>query len=351
MIDFDAFLNQKAKELEKVRLEKQKAYRKHKNTIGLAQTILKIIGIAIIPIAIFILPLGLVTLGCYILYKVLEDISNPKDEYVDFYKNTTLASIFKQLNPTYEYSPHHLNENNLIESKILKSSLLKNNSKLVGEDYIKGKIEDVDVECNELHFFRIEKNWGKFILMILFAVIAVPVLLIVGLVSGGGMEIAGIWFYIANEEILFFKGLLMTADFHKDFKGEIIMIPKNHKSISDALNLSYDTNLYHKVTLENENINKRYTIYATSEQEAYYILSTSMLQTIEDLSNNSKNLPLFSFNSGKMNLLIPKNHDSFEFILDEEITGPEKFSASIRDIKVLPTLIKHFKLNEKLWSK
>ncbi len=345
------YLNKVVVELEELRQQKLSAYKRYKNTTGLLIKIFKVLMIASIPVSIFVPPVWLVCLGFFLLLGLLNKVKNPKSVYEHHFKANVLPKLFKTINPTFEYQPYHTNIDNLKKSGILKSSFLKGNSEFIGEDYVKGQINTVDVECNELHFYRIEKNWFKFILLLLTSVIVYPIIIIFCIVSEMEFEDIG-WLSLANEEKMFYRGFLMTADFHKSFKGDLIMLPKHQKQIVDKLNLNFDTNGYKKLTLENPVVNDLFDIYTKSEQEGFYILSPSMLNAIEELCVlNSGQVPVVTFSEGKMNVLIPKTHDSFEIDIYKEITDASFFSKNLKDIAILPKLIAHFKLEDNLWSK
>ena len=349
--DFQIYLNEQAIALEEFRQKKKKAYNRYKNTIGILIKILKITSILIIPVCIFIPPLWLVFLGELILIGFLSRVPNPKEVYEDHYKKKVLPKIFKKINPTFEYLPYCSNKDNLEKSGILKSSYLKANSKIISEDFIKGKINQTDIECNELHFYRIEKNWVKYIFLFLSAFIVYPLIFIFCIVTGTEIESVG-WLSLANEEKLYYRGFLMVSDFHKSLNGELVMIPKSQKQMADRLNLNMDTRYYKKIQLENPVVNDLYDIYTRSEQEGFYILSPSMLQAIEELNiaNQNRN-PMITFANEKMSIFIPKKHNSFEVNLEEGISGDTHFLKHIKDVMVLPKLVDHFKLEDQLWTK
>lgn len=160
------------------------------------------------------------------------------------------------------------------------------------------------------------------------------------------------WLKLANEEKLFYRGFLMTADFHKSFQGELILLPKDQNKMADKLDLNVNIKAYKKITLENPKINELFEIYTKSEQEGFYILSPTMLNAIEDLcAMNGGYIPTITFLKGNMNILIPKAHDSFEVNIHTEIKDNSYFAKNIKDIMILPELVKHFNLEDRLWSK
>jgi len=345
------FLNQKATELEEYRKQKLKAYIRYKNTIGLSIKILKVLMIASLPVCL-ILPFVIIgTIGLFLVYSYLSSLANPKEDYEFFFKDDILPKLLKKIHPTFEYNSEHINTENLEKSGILKSSFLKEKSKLIGEDHIKGCINKVDVECNEFHFYRIEKNWVKFLFLFITSFIVYPILFIFCIVTENEFGNIG-WLKLANKENLYYRGFLMTADFHKSFQGELLLIPKHQNKTVDKLKLNVDINAYKKIELENPHINELYNIYTNSEQEGFYILSPSMLKDIEELClSNPTMIPMVTFLEGRMNVFIPKKHDSFEINIHTEILNGSFFSSNITDIMVLPRLIEHFNLENRLWSK
>lgn len=350
-ISISLYLDKVVKDLEVFRLEKIKAYNRYKKTTLLLIKIVKVLIVLTIPVAIFVPPLWIVFIGLLLLARFLSGRTNPKHTFTDHVKTVVLPELFQTINSTFEYKPYYSDKDNILKSGILKSSYFKGNSKIVGEDYIKGLIADVDIECSELHFYRIEKNWVKFILLFLTSFIVYPILIILSIVMDLELESIG-WLKLANEEKLFYRGFLMTADFHKSFQGELILLPKHQKNMVEKLDLNVNINAYKKITLENPKINDIFEIYTKSEQEGFYILSPTMLSAIEELClSNGDYIPTITFIDGNMNILIPKPHDSFEVDLNTEIKDNSYFTRNINDIMVLPKLIEHFKLEDRLWSK
>jgi len=345
------FLEEQAVALEKVRQEKYKAFVRHKNTIGILIKILKVLLVASL-VACIIFPFAFIaTIVLFLVYSYLSGVSNPKDEYISHFKEEVLPDVFKRVHPSFEYQAYSEKSDNLHKSGLLKSSLLKGKSKIVGEDFITGKIEGVDIECSEYHFYRKEKNWVKFFFLFISAFIVYPFLFIYCIVNEMEFERVG-WLSLANRETLFYRGFLMTADFHKTFKGNLIMLPKHHHKTADLLNMNVDTRRYKKIELENPKINELFQVYTTSEQEGFYILSPKMLADIEELCESNKaSTPTISFLEGRMHMFIPKTHDSFEVDIHKKIFNASFFSSNINDIMVLPRLVEHFNLEHLLWSK
>lgn len=160
-----AYLDKVATDSETYRLKKLKAFNRYRKTTLVFIKILKVLSILTIPIAIFVPPLWIVFLVFLFLIRYLNKIPNPEDVFAAHIKEVVLPELFKTINPSFEYKPYYVDKDNILKSGILKASYFKENSQVVGEDYIKGLINDVDIECSELHFYRIEKNWVKFILL------------------------------------------------------------------------------------------------------------------------------------------------------------------------------------------
>ena len=211
-LELQGYLKQVVLDLEAYRKQQLKAYKRYKSTTGVILKVFKVLAIALVPVSIFVPPFWLGVLGLLFFMGILDRVANPKSVFENHFKEKVLPDLFKTINPTFEYHPYHLDKDNLLKSGILKSSFLKGKSKVVGEDYIKGVINDVDIECSEMHFYRIEKNWVKFIFLFLSAFIVYPVLIIFCMFSEMEFESIG-WLKLANEEKMFYRGFLNDCRF------------------------------------------------------------------------------------------------------------------------------------------
>jgi len=119
--------------------------------------------------------------GATLLYKYLI-----KNYSIDF-KHQIIAPLISAVDESLSYTPHaHISKHSFINSKIFTS----HPDTFEGNDFVQGKIDDVNIEFSDIHAQKLHKSTkGK-----------------------------------THYETLF-KGLFIVADFHKNFQGTTVILP------------------------------------------------------------------------------------------------------------------------------
>lgn len=343
-----SFLNEKASYLEKERLKAIKINYLYKiakplrNILKVVLIILAVINL-IIPI---VLPLTIV-LG--IIFLLLLLFNDPKEVFEAKLKDNILPEIFKSINKTLTYNPYGYNEQTLIDSEILSKGFFLNTIEILGEDYVKGQIDNIDVEFFEIRFFEKVTNYTKTAGGCLLSLILIPIEIFKNIFDGDTQSddvIVG----IVRDTKIFFSGFFMFADFNKDFTGKIMMIPKNKDRKIDNFNEIQSENLT-TITTENPYINDNFNIYTSDLQLGYYVLSQNLIDKIQIIAEKENALPIISFINGKMYFVIPWNKNFFKFNLNTKIDNGNFFLPYIDEINSFEKIIKDLSLNTRIWSK
>ncbi|PPK93319.1 uncharacterized protein DUF3137 [Nonlabens xylanidelens] len=313
--------------------------------LKVAAVLIVIIGLFFPPIVLWLFLIGAIYIG-------LIFIPNPKEIYHDYIKEGILPEIFKAVNSNYKYEPFGYNQEDLHSSGFFNKTFFRNNVRITGEDRVKGVIENVEVDFNEISFFREDINWPKSIGVFLLIIFLLPVIIFRLITSEGGDINAGCGGSLfVRDTIQYYRGLFLCADFNKNFEGNVIMMPKSIESKWDRFTDSVFGSSFSKIQIENQLINSKYSIYTTNLQTGFYVLSPNLIEAIAQIIETEKVLPMISFNSGKIYMSIPWNRDYFSVNINKSVEGVEYFTNYIDDIQSFEKIIKHLKLNVKIWSK
>lgn len=145
-----------------------------------------------------------------------------------------------------------------------------------------------------------------------------------------------------------FTGTIATFDFNKYFSGKTKIYTNNFFSKIEGA-LTFD-DTYEKITLENQDFNDAFTVYTTDIQQAFYILSPSLVENIiniQSFDNVSRNISI-SFIDNKMYI-------AFEDIKFLDMDKTEDFKQQIdlfyNEINHLINIVEILELNNRIWTK
>lgn len=155
-----------------------------------------------------------------------------------------------------------------------------------------------------------------------------------------------------NRETIF-RGRWMVFDFNKEFKSNVQVAQKGFRNNIVADFYQKDGSRYYKkIQMESESFNKKFKVYAQSEQEAFYILTPSLMEKIERLGDNNKGKLLLCFINNRLHIGLYDNKDSFEapnclFKIDEE----KEINKTAGDRKIITQFIDELNLDNTLFKK
>jgi len=149
-----------------------------------------------------------------------------------------------------------------------------------------------------------------------------------------------------------FSGQFFTAKFNKHFTQPLYVFSKSSiKGIftNNAIHSYLNTSLP-KVLLEDPEFAKDFDVYCNDQVMARYILSTSLMQRIKELSVQEKKATLFiSFNNDKVCVLNNTMKDKFETGFFTKIK-PELLEDFYTDLCRQFNIIEELKLNVNIWN-
>ena len=251
------------------------------------------------------------TVGGTIIYKYLIK------DYTKEFKDKIIAPLIKALDKNLQYSPnYHVGNHHFTNSKIFTSKL----DKLDGNDYIKGKIDDVNIEFSDLHAQSEYKD------------------------SKGNKHYQTI-----------FQGLFIVTDFNKHFHTQTVILPDTAQStFGDYLgNLLQSHNMGRNelVKMDSVAFEKEFVVYSSDQIEARYILSHTLMEKLLLFKKHSKHPLSLSFVGGKVYLAIAYNKDLFEPSIFHSLLKYKIAMEYVGTLHLAISIVEELKLNQKLWSK
>lgn len=149
--------------------------------------------------------------------------------------------------------------------------------------------------------------------------------------------------------------VMFAADFHKDFSSKTYLLPR--KTESQAIrNFTEDSAAgdgMEPMELEDPGITKRFAGWTSDQVEARYLLSPELMLAISDVADRmGSECIAVSFRGSWMYFAVVLDEDRFSFQLDTDNDGGYSVAKAIyEDLVTFLSLVEHFNLNTRIWSK
>ena len=221
------------------------------------------------------------------------------------FKKDFLSEMFSQLIPDVTYRP----ENGLSPEEVYSSECLKRADRFHSEDYIAGKIGDVDFVSSDV---KLEERHVQH--------------------TKNGTRV----YYVA-----YFVGRVFRFDFNKVFTGNLQVLEAGSP---------FSRRKFNKVKMESIDFNKKFKIFAEEDITAFYILTPDIMEAIFNLEKRNPGRISMSFLGDHLYVAINNNRDTFELQLFRKLDQSviEEFK---QDLLVIKDFIVSLKLNNKLFKK
>lgn len=222
------------------------------------------------------------------------------------YKNIFVLSGLKQIFDNLSYDPN----NGVSEEDIEKSELIYLEDRFSSNDYISGTYKKINFEQSDVHIEkRVEEK------------------------DMNGKK-------SVHWETTF-MGRWMNFDFNKNFRTNVIVF--------DSKGFRW-WGKYKKITMEDDDFNKRFSVYAENEHEAFYILTPHFMEKIKKMKQNVGSNITLGFIDSKLYVTLNNYKDSFEYNVFKPI-DEEKIKIEImKDIKIITNFVDDLDLDNNLFK-
>ncbi len=151
-----------------------------------------------------------------------------------------------------------------------------------------------------------------------------------------------------------FQGLFFVADFHKNFKANIVVLPDfAQKHFGQIGTFLQDINFTRGdlVKMDNPAFEKEFVVYGEDQIEARYLLTQAMMERILEFKKKSDKPLYISFKNSKIFVAIEYNRDLFEPNPFKSLNDFGMIKEYYEDLALVIGIVEDFKLNTRIWSK
>lgn len=280
-----------------------------------------------------------------------------------------LMPKFLNLFGKYYWAKNHIYNSEEIYKKLTSLKILPKTSMMAFDDVIYGIHKDVKVEVIELRTGIYASGLiGGIMLIIGASVIVLPILgigigflvLIAALIPNTHVQLGFIAFVVlvllaliigvialfirnafTNQSI---KGVVLKYTFPKKFNKHTFIF---ENKLSSQKLIHKGRQGYEKVSLEDSEFDKNYTVFSDDQVEARYLLTTSFIERFKNIETAFN--PLYQraeFKENEFYILLGTNRDLFKMGSLGEETNYSQFSQLFEEFYSVLDLIEHFKLNQ-----
>lgn len=282
-----------------------------------------------------------------------------------------LMPKFLNLFGKYYWAKNHIYNSEEIYKKLTSLKILPKTSMMAFDDVIYGIHKDVKVEVIELRTGIYASGLiGGIMLIIGASVIVLPILgigigflvLIAALIPNTHVQLGFIAFVVlvllaliigvialfirnafTNQSI---KGVVLKYTFPKKFNKHTFIF---ENKLSSQKLIHKGRQGYEKVSLEDSEFDKNYTVFSDDQVEARYLLTTSFIERFKNIETAFN--PLYQraeFKENELYILLGTNRDLFKMGSLGEETNYSQFSQLFEEFYSVLDLIEQLKLNQKI---
>ncbi len=291
---------------EEKRLEILKQYRKQ-NKIAILLVLPAIVFVILaIVLELPILFIGTVALGIPAIVffgKAAKFYSN----YRNLIKNELITSLLKEELDDVIYEP----KSYIPISRITQTGMVKRPDRYTAEDYIKGSYKGVGFEVCDINFKeRVETRDSK------------------------GNRIITYQTY--------FMGRWYVYTFERNFKEEL--------KIAEGRGYGMQKKNLVKIDTESMEFNKKFAIYASTQEYGFYHITSSMIEKLLELEKLHRGSILYYFNDNELHIGVNDRKNYMELSMKTPI-NQESLKPFMSDIELIPAIINELRLDSSKFKK
>jgi hypothetical protein len=153
--------------------------------------------------------------------------------------------------------------------------------------------------------------------------------------------------------VTIFKGLIVRLDFNKYFQGHTVVVPNSESQILGGLfGESGSRRSKELCRLENVEFEEVFSVYATDQQEARYILTPKLMELIMRARLTLASDLRLSFHDNSVFLTIPQSVNRFEVKLFGGKITPEVAVGELAEVvKLAEQLVDTLDLETRIWTR
>jgi hypothetical protein len=251
-------------------------------------------------------------------------------EWRNTFKTRVMTRLVKLFHPSLSYHPNRA----IAEAEYHMSMLFHNSpdpDRYRGEDYIEGVIDKTDIRLSELHTEYRQVTYDS---------------------KGRRHE----------HWVTIFRGLFISADFHKHFHGVTLVLPDTEQSWLggfgqwlQSISAKLGNQPGELVKMEDPEFERLFKVFSTDQVEARYILTPNMIRRIVEFRNRTKSQVRLSFIASRVFVAISTYHNYFEppslFAPADKLLDPSTLAQYFDELKFALAVVDELNLNTRIWTK
>ena len=153
--------------------------------------------------------------------------------------------------------------------------------------------------------------------------------------------------HTTTEVINILVGKWMIFDFNKTFKANVQV---KSKFFSFSKLGKFGDSRYQTVKMEDEDFNKKFSIHAQNEHDAFYILTPQLMEKIKNLNEGLKGRIMLCFIDNKLHVALNNNKDSFEYSLFGKLDEAQINEYVSKEIKIITDFVDKLSLENDIFK-
>lgn len=148
-----------------------------------------------------------------------------------------------------------------------------------------------------------------------------------------------------------FRGRWITLSFNKEFAYDLQVKSSSFSAASFTSRLfTRKEERRDRVKMENEAFNKEFQVYAQNEQEAFYILTPHLMESLLTLRTTLKAPLMLMFTGGVLHIAVYNNKDAFEPKIFGKLDPEEERARVLADISVITDFVDEMALDRDIYK-
>jgi hypothetical protein len=267
--------------------------------------ILFIVGAVIIAFVSFITEVPLLFVPAVILaivsFVFFGKAASHYSKFRTIIKHDLIVTLLKESFTDVTYDPHA----HIPISTIMETGMVKRPDRYNGEDYIRGNYKGITFEVSDIDLKeRVETRDSK-----------------------GNVHVS---------YQTYFKGRWYIYHFERQFKHVL--------KIAEGRGWQVNTRNLEKIEVESIEFNKKFSIWASNQEYAFYHITSSMIEKLMELEKLHKGSILYCYQGNELHVGVNDRRDYMEISLKTPL-NQESLKDFMVDIDMIPAIINELKLD------
>ncbi len=151
-----------------------------------------------------------------------------------------------------------------------------------------------------------------------------------------------------------FKGLFFAAEFHKDFTGQVLVLPdKAEKYFGRFGQMLQSRNALRGelIKMDNAIFEQKFVVYGSDQIQARYVLTPAIMDKILEFEKKTGDSTCLSFKNSMLYIAVPCRRNLFEPAYFKSLVDYVQTFRYFQDLRLMIGIVEEFNLNTRIWTK